>query len=61
MHYTPLKVGRRTPTVDNPSSALTEDALMRELATHFQSALEQDLCAWHSWSEVEWFLDPVDA
>lgn len=53
--------GRLQLRIDKPLTAPTEDGLMRELAANFQSALEQDPCAWHSWSEVEFFLDPVDA
>lgn len=51
--------GRLKLRIDNPSDAKTEDALMGELAANFQSALERDPCAWHSWSEVQLFLDPV--
>jgi len=53
--------GRLKLRIDNLLTASTEDGLMGELAANFQSALEQDPCAWHSWSEVQCFLDPVDA
>lgn len=53
--------GRLKLRIDDPLTASTEDGLMRELAANFQSALDQDPCAWHSWSEVQCFLDPVDA
>lgn len=51
--------GRLKLRIDQPLTAPTEDGLMRELAANFQSALEQDPCAWHSWSEVQLFLDPA--
>jgi lauroyl/myristoyl acyltransferase len=37
----------------------TEDGLMPELAQSFESALEQDPCAWHSWSEVQLYMEPA--
>lgn len=53
--------GRLKLQIDAPLHAATADGLMVKLAANFQSALELDPCAWHSWSEVEYFLDPVGA
>lgn len=53
--------GRLKLWIDEPLTASTEDGLMGELAANFQAALDEDPCAWHSWSDVQCFLDPVEA
>jgi lauroyl/myristoyl acyltransferase len=53
--------GRLKLLIDNPLHATTEEALMEQLAASFGSALDADPCAWHSWSEVELYLEPAVA
>jgi hypothetical protein len=49
--------GRLKLRIDETLRASTESELIEELASSFRSAIAQDPCSWHGWSEVQCYFE----